>query len=86
MGLRTLDPPLSPPSTPAEIFLHDDIMTAWDIRLRMVYILVFISLTKSKYLVTIFDELFQSEGVQQVYAIVTDWLSQLDECERRKIK
>ena len=39
-GLRMLDPPLSPPSTPAEFFWHDDIMTAWDVGLRIVYVLV----------------------------------------------
>ena len=39
-GLGTLDPPISPPSTPAEIFRHDDIMTAWDVGLRIVYVLV----------------------------------------------
>ena len=37
-------------------------------------------------LVTIFDELFRSEGVQQVYGIVTEWLAGLDESERKKIK
>ena len=36
--------------------------------------------------VTIFDELFWRENVKQVYSIVTDWLSTLDESERRKIK
>ena len=40
----------------------------------------------SYFLVTIFDELFRSEGVQQVYAIVTEWLADLDKSERRKIK
>ena len=39
-GLRTLDPPLSPPSAPAEIFRYDDIMTAWEVGLRIVYVLV----------------------------------------------
>ena len=37
-------------------------------------------------LVTIFDELFRSEGVQQVYAIVTEWLEDLEDSERIKIK
>ena len=37
-------------------------------------------------LVTIFDELFRSENVKQVYSIVTDWMSSLDESERLKIK
>ena len=35
---------------------------------------------------TIFDELFRSENVKQVYGIVTDWMSTLEEKERRKIK
>ena len=35
---------------------------------------------------TIFDELFHTENVKQVYGIVTDWLGSLDEKERRKIK
>ena len=36
--------------------------------------------------VTIFDELFGSEGVKQVYGIVTEWLAGLDESERKRIK
>lgn len=36
--------------------------------------------------VTIFDELFRSEGVKQVYGIVTEWMADLDASERRKIK
>ena len=39
-----------------------------------------------KFLVIIFDELFRSENVKQVYGIVTDWMSTLEEKERRKIK
>ena len=35
---------------------------------------------------TIFDELFGSEGVKQVYGIVTEWLAGLDESERKRIK
>lgn len=37
-------------------------------------------------IVTIFDELFRSEGVKQVYGIVTEWMADLDDSERRKIK
>ena len=36
--------------------------------------------------VTIFDELFRSENVKQVYAIVIDWLATLDDKERKRIK
>ena len=36
--------------------------------------------------VTLFDELFNTENVKQVYSIVTDWLAQLNEEDRRKIK
>ena len=32
---------------------------------------------------TIFDELFRSEGVKQVYGIVTEWLAGLDNAERK---
>ena len=35
---------------------------------------------------TIFDELFASEGVKQVYGIVTEWLAGLDSADRKKIK
>lgn len=38
------------------------------------------------FLVTIFDELFRSEGVKQVYGIVTECMADLDVSERRKIK
>ena len=38
------------------------------------------------YIVKIFDELFRSEGVQKVYGIVTEWLADPDEAERKKIK
>ena len=49
--------------------------------------LTFRNLCQSKFLlVTIFDELFRSENVKQVYGIVTDWMSTLEEKERRKIK
>lgn len=41
---------------------------------------------KCNFLVTIFDELFRSEGVKQVYAIVTEWMAELDDSERKKIK
>ena len=41
---------------------------------------------KCNFLVTIFDELFRSEGVKQVYAIVTEWMAELDDAERKKIK
>ena len=37
-------------------------------------------------LVTIFDEIFKSENVKQVYAIVTEWLPTLEVKEQRKIK
>ena len=49
--------------------------------------LTFRNLCQSKFfLVTIFNELFRSENVKQVYGIVTDWMSTLEEKERRKIK
>ena len=44
------------------------------------------SFFKTHCLVTIFDELFQSENVKQVYSIVTDWLASLDEADRKRIK
>ena len=37
-------------------------------------------------IVTLFDELFQTENVKQVYGIVLDWMDSLDDKERRKIK
>ena len=36
--------------------------------------------------VTIFNKLYHSENVKQVYGIVTDWLATLDENDRRRIK
>ena len=36
--------------------------------------------------VTMFNELFGSEGVRQVYALVIEWLASSDDTEREKIK
>ena len=36
--------------------------------------------------VTMFDELFGSEGIRQVYALVIEWLATLKEEDRKKIR